>query len=236
MNSYKDKRKSDKDLEGEEKSNPHNGKNNLHLDNEQKKSKPNSKRNLTSAEFIALKERGLRVLDEKIKKGLTDSGNGNNNQHLDEEPSDSIPKSKSGLTSTELAILKKVIADGLFSEMKMPMADGSKYQGERYKGQKHGQGILILPNGERYEGQFANDQAHGEGVYTWPDGVRSEGEFREGKPWSVVGYDEHGEICGLFVDGEVEEVYTNSHRCANQRQYKELKETNINQQQEINHE
>ena len=227
MDSYKDKRKSDKDFKETEESNPENGENNLHLDNEQKKSKPNSKRNLTSAEFIALKERGLRVLDEKIKKGLTDSGNGNNNQHLDDEQGGSKTKSKSGLTSSQLAILKKVIADGLFSEMKMPTADGSKYQGERYKGQKHGQGILILPNGERYEGQFANDQAHGEGVYTWPDGVRSEGEFREGKPWSVVGYDEHGEICGLIIDGKYQEVYTDSHRCATQARYQEEKVTNI---------
>ena len=227
MDSYKDKRKSDKDVKDSRKSNPENGDNNLHLDNEQKESKPNSKGDLTSAEFIALKERGLRVLDEKIKKGLTDSGNGNNNQHLDDEQSGSEKKSKSGLTSSELAILKKVIADGLFSEMKMPMADGSKYQGERYKGQKHGQGILILPNGDRYEGQFANDQAHGEGVYTWPDGVRSEGEFREGTPWSVVGYDEYGEICGLIIDGKYQEVYTDSHRCANQARYQEEKETNI---------
>ena len=189
MESYKDKRKSEKDVKESRKSNPENGKNNLHLDKEQKQPKAKSKSGLTSAEFIALKERGLRVLDEKIKKGLTDSDYGNNNQYLDDEQSESIPKSKSGLTSSELAILKKVIADGLFSEMKMPMADGSKYQGERYKGQKHGQGILILTNGDRYEGQFANDQAHGEGVYTWPDGVRSEGEFREGTPWSVVGYD-----------------------------------------------
>ena len=111
--------------------------------------------------------------------------------------------------------------------MKMPMADGSKYQGERYKGQKHGQGILILPNGERYEGQFANDQAHGEGVYTWPDGVRSEGEFREGTPWSVVGYDEYGEICGLIIDGKYQEVYTDSHRCATQARYQEENVTNI---------
>ena len=176
MASYKGKRKSEKDVKESRKSNPENGKNNLHLDKEEK---------------------------------------------------ESIPKSKSGLTSSELAILKNVIADGLFSEMKMPMADGSKYQGERYKGQKHGQGILILPNGERYEGQFANDQAHGEGVYTWPDGVRSEGEFREGTPWSVVGYDEHGEICGLIIDGKYQEVYTDSHRCATQARYQEEKVTNI---------
>ena len=227
MESYKDKRKSEKDVKESKKSNPENGKNNLHLDKEEKESIPKSKSGLTSSEFSALKERGLRVLDEKIKKGLTDSGNGNNNQHLDDEQMESETKSKSGLTSSELAILKKVIADGLFSEMKMPMADGSKYQGERYKGQKHGQGILILPNGERYEGQFANDQAHGEGVYTWPDGVRSEGEFREGKPWSVVGYDEHGKICGLIIDGKYQEVYTDSHRCATQARYQEEKVTNI---------
>ena len=227
MDSYKNKRKSDKDFKETEESNPENGENNLHLDKEEKESIPKSKSSLTSAEFIALKERGLRELDEKIKKGLTDSGNGNNNQHLDDEQKESKPKSKSGLTSSELAILKKVIADGLFSEMKMPTADGSKYQGERYKGQKHGQGILILPNGDRYEGQFVNDQAHGEGVYTWPDGVRSEGEFREGTPWSVVGYDEHGEICGLIIDGKFQEVYTDSHRCATQTRYKEEKVTTI---------
>ena len=227
MASYKDKRKSEKDVKESRKSNPENVENNLHLDKEEKESKMKSKSSLTSAEFIALKEHGLRVLDEKIKKGLTDSENGKNNLHLDEEPSDSIPKSKSGLTSSELAILKKVIADGLFSEMKIPTADGSKYQGERYKGQKHGQGILILPNGERFEGQFENDQAHGEGVYTWPDGVRSEGEFREGTPWSVVGYDEHGEICGLIIDGKFQEVYTDSHRCATQARYQEEKVTNI---------
>ena len=87
MDSYKDKRKSDKDFKETEKSNPENGENNLHFDNEQKKLKPNSKRNLTSAEFIALKERGLRVLDEKIKKGLTNPDIGNNNQHLDDEQS-----------------------------------------------------------------------------------------------------------------------------------------------------
>ena len=227
MDSYKDKRKSDKDFKETEESNSENGENNLHLDKEEKESIPKSKSSLTSAEFIALKERGLRVLDEKIKKGLTDSGNGNKNQHLDDEQGGSKTKSKSGLTSSELAILKKVIADGLFSEMKMPMADGSKYQGERYKGQKHGQGILILPNGERYEGQFANDQAHGEGVYTWPDGVRSEGEFREGTPWSVVGYDEYGKICGLIIDGKYQEVYTDSHRCATQARYQEENVTNI---------
>ena len=227
MDSYKDKRKSDKDFKETEESNPENGENNLHLDKEEKELIPKSKSSLTSAEFIALKERGLLVLDEKIKKGLTDSGNGNNNQHLDDEQRGPKTKSKSGLTNSELAILKKVIADGLFSEMKMPMADGSKYQGERYKGQKHGQGILILPNGERYEGQFANDQAHGEGVYTWPDGVRSEGEFREGTPWSVVGYDEHGKICGLIIDGKFQEVYTDSHRCATQVRYQEENVTNI---------
>ena len=227
MSSYKDKRKSEKDVKESRESNPENGKNNLYLHKEEKESIPKSKSGLTSSEFSALKERGLRVLDEKIKKGLTNPDIGNNNQHLDDEQRGSKTKSKSGLTSSELAILKKVIADGLFSEMKMPMADGSKYQGERYKGQKHGQGILILPNGERYEGQFANDQAHGEGVYTWPDGVRSEGEFREGTPWSVVGYDEHGKICGLIIDGKFQEVYTDSHRCATQARYQEEKVTNI---------
>ncbi len=55
MDSYKDKRKSEKDVKDSRKSNPENGENNLHLDDEQKESKPNSKGDLTSAEFIALK-------------------------------------------------------------------------------------------------------------------------------------------------------------------------------------
>ena len=221
MDSYKDKRKSGKDVKESKKSNPDNGNNNQHLDDEQNQSKPKSKSGLTSSEFSALKERGLQRLDEQ---------------------------NKSGLTSSELAILKDVIEDELFAGWKeltkggsimrenitmeeenrvngaviCNYADGSKYQGDWNSGQKHGQGILILPNGERYEGQFENDLAHGEGIYTWGDGVRSEGEFREGKPWNVVGYDENGEICGLITNGEVQEVYTSSHRCANQSQYQEL--------------
>ena len=63
---------------------------------------------------------------EKVVKESRKSNpkNGNNDLHLDDEQGGSKTKSKSGLTSSELAILKKVIADGLCSEMKMPMADG----------------------------------------------------------------------------------------------------------------
>ncbi len=85
MDSFKGKRKSEKDVKESRKSNPENGKNNLHMDKEEKESIPKSKNSLTSSEFIALKERGLRVLDEKIKKGLTDPDVGNNNLHLDDE-------------------------------------------------------------------------------------------------------------------------------------------------------
>ena len=95
-------------------------------------------------------------------------------------------------------------------------ADGMKYDGEFESGERHGKGILISPEGDRYEGQFKYDLVHGEGIYIWGDGVRPEGEFREGKPWNVLGYDEYGKICGLLVDGKVQEVYTGSHRCAKQ--------------------
>jgi hypothetical protein len=100
-------------------------------------------------------------------------------------------------------------------------ADGMKYDGQFESGERHGKGILISPEGDRYEGQFKYDLVNGEGIYTWGDGVRSEGEFREGKPWNVVGYDEYGEICGLLVDGKLQEVYTGSHRCATQSEYQE---------------
>ena len=85
MESYKDKRKSEKDVKESRKSKPENGKNNLHMDKEEKESIPKSKKSLTSSEFIALKERGLQVLDEKIKKGFTEPDNVSNNQHLDDE-------------------------------------------------------------------------------------------------------------------------------------------------------
>ena len=101
-------------------------------------------------------------------------------------------------------------------------ADGMKYDGQFENGERHGKGVLISPEGDRYEGQFKYDLVNGEGIYIWGDGVRSEGEFRDGKPWNVVGYDENGEICGLITNGKVQEVYTSSHRCANQSQYQEL--------------
>ena len=100
-------------------------------------------------------------------------------------------------------------------------ADGMKYDGQFENGERHGKGVLISPEGDRYEGQFKYDFLNGEGIYIWGDGVRSEGEFREGKPWNVVGYDEYGEICGLLVDGKLQEVYTGSHRCATQSEYQE---------------
>ena len=70
MDSYKDKRKSGKDVKESKKSNPDNGNNNQHLDDEQKQSKLESKRGLTTSEFNALKERGLQQLDAQIKRGL----------------------------------------------------------------------------------------------------------------------------------------------------------------------
>jgi len=100
-------------------------------------------------------------------------------------------------------------------------ADGMKYDGQFENGERHGKGVLISPEGDRYEGQFKYDLLNGEGIYIWGDGVRSEGEFREGKPWNVMGYDEYGEICGLLVDGKLQEVYTGSHRCATQSEYQE---------------
>ena len=100
-------------------------------------------------------------------------------------------------------------------------ADGMKYDGQFESGERHGKGVLISPEGDRYEGQFKYDLVNGEGIYIWGDGVRSEGEFRRGTAWNVVGYDEYGEICGLLVDGKLQEVYTGSHRCATQSEYQE---------------
>merc|ERR1712151_134888 len=59
------------------------------------------------------------------------------------------------------------------------------YNGERNeKGERHGEGITILPNGDRYEGSYKNGFRHGHGTYFFTSnetGARYIGEYKDGK-------------------------------------------------------
>jgi hypothetical protein len=43
----------------------------------------------------------------------------------------------------------------------------AEYQGEFYKGLKHGKGVKTWPWGDRYEGGFVEDRKSGKGMYVW---------------------------------------------------------------------
>jgi len=53
--------------------------------------------------------------------------------------------------------------------------DGSQYQGEWYKGQRHGRGVYITSDGSRYDGSWHYDQRNGYGRF-----VRADGDIYEG--------------------------------------------------------
>ena len=206
-----------------------------------KKQKKQSKSSLTSSELNILKEQGIEYLEEQRnkttvqfvdvmcgdawkKKGyhgpvLCNYADGSEYQGEWQEGKRHGVGTYISPTGTRYE--GEWENDGASGHGVCHYADGMKYDGEFESGERHGKGILISPEGDRYEGQFKYDLVNGEGIYTWGDGVRSEGEFREGKPWNVVGYDEYGEICGLLVDGKLQEVYTDSHRCATQSEYQE---------------
>ena len=49
----------------------------------------------------------------------------------------------------------------------MNYVDGTQYQGEFYKNQRHGTGILKGPGNELYEGSWYKNKKHGQGVQTY---------------------------------------------------------------------
>ena len=211
-----------------------------------KKSKKQSKSSLTSSELNILKEQGIEYLEEQRNKttvqfvdvmcgdawkkkgyhGPVICNYADGSEYQGEWQDGKRHGIGTYISPTGTRYEGEWENDGASGHGVCHYADGMKYDGQFESGERHGKGVLISPEGDRYEGQFKYDLLNGEGIYIWGDGVRSEGEFREGKPWNVVGYDEFGEICGLLVDGKVQEVYTGSHRCATQSQYQE-EETKI---------
>ena len=206
-----------------------------------KKQKKQSKSSLTSSELNILKEQGIEYLEEQRNKttvqfvdvmcgdawkkkgyhGPVICNYADGSEYQGEWLDGKRHGTGTYISPTGTKYEGEWENDGASGHGVCHYADGMKYDGQFENGERHGKGVLISPEGDRYEGQFKYDLLNGEGIYIWGDGVRSEGEFREGKPWNVVGYDEYGEICGLLVDGKLQEVYTGSHRCATQSEYQE---------------
>jgi hypothetical protein len=206
-----------------------------------KKQKKQSKSSLTSSELNILKEQGIEYLEEQRNKttvqfvdvmcgdawkkkgyhGPVICNYADGSEYQGEWQDGKRHGIGTYISPTGTRYEGEWENDGASGHGVCHYADGMKYDGQFESGERHGKGVLISPEGDCYEGQFKYDLVNGEGIYTWGDGVRSEGEFREGKPWNVVGYDEYGEICGLLVDGKLQEVYTGSHRCATQSEYQE---------------
>jgi hypothetical protein len=206
-----------------------------------KKQKKQSKSSLTSSELNILKEQGIEYLEEQRNKttvqfvdvmcgdawkkkgyhGPVICNYADGSEYQGEWQDGKRHGIGTYISPTGTRYEGEWENDGASGHGVCHYADGMKYDGQFESGERHGKGVLISPEGDCYEGQFKYDLVNGEGIYIWGDGVRSEGEFREGKPWNVVGYDEYGEICGLLVDGKLQEVYTGSHRCATQSEYQE---------------
>eukprot|EP00892_Ulva_mutabilis_P004726 jgi/Ulvmu1/2625/UM014_0077.1 len=56
-----------------------------------------------------------------------------------------------------------------------------RYEGEYFKGKKHGKGRLTLSDGSYFEGDFEHDEIVGLGVRVHSDGSRHEGQFVDGE-------------------------------------------------------
>uniref|UniRef100_A0A668ALE6 Radial spoke head 10 homolog B n=1 Tax=Myripristis murdjan TaxID=586833 RepID=A0A668ALE6_9TELE len=90
-----------------------------------------------------------------------------------------------------------------------------RYEGERCKGQFHGEGVAYFQGGHVYKGMFSEGLMHGYGVYTWADGVKYEGEFESNM---LMGRGRYTWRDGSSYEGEVYNAIchgTGTHICAN---------------------
>uniref|UniRef100_A0A1I8IR50 DUF4806 domain-containing protein n=1 Tax=Macrostomum lignano TaxID=282301 RepID=A0A1I8IR50_9PLAT len=53
------------------------------------------------------------------------------------------------------------------------------YEGDFFKGRRHGYGVFYYPSGSRYEGQWANDMKCGHGKFIFKNGRVFEGQFKD---------------------------------------------------------
>jgi hypothetical protein len=63
---------------------------------------------------------------------------------------------------------------------------GRAYQGQFFRGKRHGQGMYRVGNGDIYEGAFVNDHYQGHGIMRYGDGARYEGNWSQSK-WDGKG-------------------------------------------------
>lgn len=63
----------------------------------------------------------------------------------------------------------------------MVFANGDRYDGEFFDGQRHGCGTFTFANGRRYMGQFVADQFQGIGIWELETGERYVGQFQNNK-------------------------------------------------------
>lgn len=74
-------------------------------------------------------------------------------------------------------------------------ADGSRYEGAVWEGQRHGTGAWQRADGTRYVGQWKNDRPDGQGTLTWPEGKKYVGQWKSGK--------QHGQGAIIHPDGRM---------------------------------
>ena len=89
------------------------------------------------------------------------------------------------------------------------------YEGQCYKGKKHGKGTFSYINGDKFEGQFQNGKREGPGKYTFADGKSYSGVWRDNK--YVLGSDpseNSSTLCVVCQDKQREMAFTPcNHRC-----------------------
>ena len=83
--------------------------------------------------------------------------------------------------------------------------DGMVYEGEFYRGEKHGEGELIKPTGEKYIGQWQLNSREGEGKWTKTNKEVIDGIFKNNKPngFCSVQYPNGDLYQGSIVDGVI---------------------------------
>uniref|UniRef100_A0A4W4FA68 Radial spoke head 10 homolog B n=1 Tax=Electrophorus electricus TaxID=8005 RepID=A0A4W4FA68_ELEEL len=89
-----------------------------------------------------------------------------------------------------------------------------RYEGDRYGGVFHGEGVAFFQGGHVYKGSFANGLMHGRGEYTWADGLKYEGDFASNIP---MGHGTYTWLDGSTYEGEIYHGLRHgvgTHKCA----------------------
>ena len=69
----------------------------------------------------------------------------------------------------------------IYCQATMTYSNGSKYVGQWFNSNKHGQGTFTTNEGVIYAGEWENDNLNGEATITSPEGNTVKGFFKDGK-------------------------------------------------------